>query len=41
MENTLLDATNKIGCLATGAALKRFDSNGSVIISIGIYTSQV
>lgn len=32
MENTILDATNKIGCLATGAALKRFDSNGSAII---------
>lgn len=36
MENTILDGTNKIGCLATGAALKRFDSNGSAIIRGGV-----
>jgi hypothetical protein len=36
MENTILDATNEIGCLATGATLKRFDSNGSPIIKEGI-----
>ena len=36
MENTILDATNGIGCLATAAALKRFDSNGSPIIREGI-----
>jgi hypothetical protein len=31
MENTILDATNEIGCLATAADLKRFDSDGSPI----------
>ena len=37
MENTILDATNEIGCLATGGgALKRFDSNGSPIIREGV-----
>jgi hypothetical protein len=36
MENTILDATNEIGCLATAAALKRFDSNGSPLLKEGI-----
>ena len=36
MENIILDATNEIGCLATGAALKRFDSNGSPIVREGV-----
>ena len=32
MENTILDTVNKIGCAATGEALKRFDTDGSPII---------
>jgi hypothetical protein len=36
MENTILDATNKIVCLAMAAALKRFDSDGSPILREGI-----
>ncbi len=28
MENTILDAVNDVGCVATGEALKRFDTNG-------------
>ena len=31
MENTILDAVNDVGCVATGQALKRFDTNGSPI----------
>jgi hypothetical protein len=36
MENTILDAVNEVGCVATGEALKRFDTNGSPIIREGV-----
>ena len=36
MENTILDAVNDVGCIATGIALKRFDTDGSPIIREGI-----
>jgi len=36
MENTILDAVNDVGCMATGEALKRFDTSGSPIIREGI-----
>lgn len=36
MENTILDAVNDVGCVATGVALKRFDTNGSPIIREGV-----
>ena len=32
MENIILDGINEVGCLATGAALKRFDTDGSPLI---------
>jgi hypothetical protein len=32
MENSILDACNDIGCLATGEALKKFDADGSPIM---------
>ncbi len=32
MENSILDACNDIGCLATGEALKNFDADGSPIM---------
>ena len=32
MENTILDACNEVGCLATGEALKQFDADGSPIL---------
>ena len=35
MENIILDAVNDVGCVATGVALKRFDTNGSPIIRDG------
>ena len=28
MENMILDAVNDVGCVATGEALKRFDTDG-------------
>ncbi len=36
MENTILNAVNDVGCVATGIALKRFDTDGSPIIREGI-----
>jgi hypothetical protein len=36
MENTILDAVNDVGCVATGEALKRFDTNGQPIIKEGV-----
>lgn len=36
MENTILDAVNDVGCVATGQALKRFDTNGSPITVEGV-----
>lgn len=36
MENTILDAVNDVGCVATGEALKRFDTNGRPIIREGV-----
>ena len=36
MENTILDALNDVGCVATGEALKRFDTNGRPIIRDGV-----
>lgn len=36
MENTILDGVNEVGCIATGVALKRFDTDGSPIIREGV-----
>jgi hypothetical protein len=36
MENRILDAVNEVGCVATGEALKRFDSDGSPIMMSGV-----
>lgn len=36
MENTILNAVNAVGCIATGVALKRFDTDGSPIIREGV-----
>lgn len=36
MENTILDAVNDVGCVATGEALKRFDTDGNPVIKEGI-----
>jgi len=35
MENDILDGINEVGCLATGEALKRFDTEGQPIIRNG------
>ena len=35
MENMILDAVNDVGCVATGEALKCFDTDGSPIIKEG------
>jgi hypothetical protein len=40
MENTILDAVNDVGCVATGEALKRFDTDGLPIIREGFYFMQ-
>ena len=36
MENTILDAVNSVGCIATGEALKCFDTKGTPIIREGV-----
>jgi hypothetical protein len=36
MENTILNAVNDVGCVATGIALERFDTEGLPIIREGI-----
>ena len=36
METRILDAVNEVGCVATGEALKRFDSDGSPIMMSGV-----
>ncbi|MCK5355570.1 MAG: ISKra4 family transposase [Methyloprofundus sp.] len=36
MENTILDAVNSVGCVATGEALKSFDTKGAPIIKEGV-----
>ena len=36
MESSILDAVNDVGCVATGEALKRFDTNGNPIIREGV-----
>lgn len=36
MENAILDGVNKVGCLATAEALKRFDTDGSPLIRDGV-----
>jgi len=36
MENTILEATNEIGGLATSAVLKLFDSDGTPILREGL-----
>ncbi|CAC9507855.1 hypothetical protein [uncultured Gammaproteobacteria bacterium] len=36
MENMILDAVNDVGCVATGEALKRFDTDGLPIIREGV-----
>jgi len=35
MENTILNAVNDVGCVATGIALERFDTEGLPIIREG------
>jgi len=35
MENSILDGLNEVGCLATGEALKHFDTGGQPIIRAG------
>ncbi len=36
MENKVLNAVNEVGCIATGEALKQFDTNGMPLIKNGI-----
>ena len=36
MENTILDAVNSVGCIATGEALRSFDTKGEPIIKEGV-----
>lgn len=36
MENAVLDAVNEVGCIATGEALKHFDTNGLPLIKDGV-----
>ena len=36
MENMILDAVNDVECVATGEALKRFDTDGLPIIREGV-----
>lgn len=36
MENTVLDAANKVGCVGTEEALKQFDTNGSPLTIGGV-----
>lgn len=36
MENIILDAVNKVGCIGTEEALKHFDTNGSPLIREGV-----
>ena len=35
MENNVLNAVNEVGCIATGEALKQFDTNGMPLIKEG------
>ena len=35
-EEVILDALNEAGCIATGEALKRFDTDGSAIVIGGM-----
>ncbi len=36
MENTILDAANKVGCIGTKEALTRFDTNGLPLVREGV-----